>query len=117
MSIPGQYVPFSQEKGSSDYDIRHTLSGAISYNISAPFSGFRKAVLGNWSMDSIIYPRSAPPVNVVTGLDPFPAGVQTGAYAAVRPNVVPGVPVGRESERGGWQGDQRRGIRRREWSR
>ena len=32
-------------------------------------------------------------MNVVTGLDPFPAGVQTGAYAAVRPNVVPGVPL------------------------
>src|SRR5579863_5588263 len=66
VSIPGQYVPFSQERGSSDYDIRHTFSGAISYNIPAPFRGLWKAVLGNWSTDSIIYARSAPPVNVVT---------------------------------------------------
>jgi hypothetical protein len=86
-------VPFSQEKGPSDYDIRHTFSGAISYNIPAPGSGFWRAALGNWSTDSIIYARSAPPVNVVTGLDPFPAGVQTGALGAVRPNVVPGVPL------------------------
>ena len=93
VSIPGQYVPFSQEKGPSDYDIRHTFSGAISYNIPAPFSGFWKATFGNWSTDSIIYARSAPPVNIVTGTDPFPAGVQTGAFGAVRPNVVPGVPL------------------------
>jgi hypothetical protein len=53
----------------------------------------QQAVLGNWSMDSIIYARSAPPLNVVTGLDPFPAGVQTGALGAVRPNVIPGVPL------------------------
>jgi hypothetical protein len=32
-------------------------------------------------------------VNVVTGLDPFPAGEETGAHAAVRPNLVPGVQL------------------------
>jgi hypothetical protein len=33
-------------------------------------------------------------VNVVTGLDPFLAGeIETGAYGAVRPNLVPGLPL------------------------
>jgi hypothetical protein len=42
--------------------------------------------------DSIVYPRSAPPVNVVTGLDPF-GGFLSGADSVQRPNLVPGVPL------------------------
>ena len=34
------------DHGSSDYDIRHTFSGAISYDIPAPFSGIWKRSLG-----------------------------------------------------------------------
>jgi hypothetical protein len=87
-------APLSQERGSSDYDIRHTLSAAISYNIPAPTGGVWKAILGNWSTDSIVYARSAPPVNVVTGLNPFPFGdIETGSLGAVRPDLVPGVPL------------------------
>jgi Carboxypeptidase regulatory-like domain/TonB dependent receptor len=82
----------SEERGSSDYDIRNTFSGALSYNIPAPSGGIWKAIFGNWSADSIVYARSAPPVNVVTGLDPFPFGeIETGSLGAVRPNLVPGV--------------------------
>ncbi|HXJ86079.1 MAG TPA: TonB-dependent receptor, partial [Candidatus Binatia bacterium] len=61
----------SSERGSSDYDIRQTFSGAVSYNIPAPGSGIWKSIFGNWSTDSIVYARTAPPVNVVTGLNPF----------------------------------------------
>jgi hypothetical protein len=87
-------APLSEERGPSDYDIRHTFSGAISYNIPAPGSGLLKTMFGNWSTDSIVYARSAPPVNVVTGLDPFPFGaIETGSLGAVRPNLVPGVPL------------------------
>jgi hypothetical protein len=32
-------------------------------------------------------------VNVVTGLDPFNTEVLSGAYGAVRPNLIPGVPL------------------------
>jgi len=82
----------SSERGSSDYDIRHTFSGAISYGIPAPGSGFWKSTLGGWSTDSIIYARSAPPVNVVTGLDPF-GGYLSGTSGVQRPNLVSGVPL------------------------
>jgi Carboxypeptidase regulatory-like domain/TonB dependent receptor len=98
-NVAPNYAPLSQERGSSDYDIRHTFSGAISYNIptlnlQGPGSRLWKAILGNWSTDSIIYARSALPVNVVTGQDPFPASeLETGAYSPARPNVVPGVPL------------------------
>jgi hypothetical protein len=80
------------ERGSSDYDIRDTFSGAVSYNIPAPGSGIWETIFGNWSTDSIIYARSAPPVNVVTGLDPV-GGPLAGQYGAFRPNLAPGVPL------------------------
>jgi len=82
----------SSERGSSDYDIRHTFSGAISYNIPAPSPGIWKSILGNWSTDSIVYARTAPPVNVVTGLNPF-GGYLSGASSVQRPNLVSGAPL------------------------
>jgi hypothetical protein len=95
-----QNVPLSQtssalERASSDFDIRNTFSAAVSYDIPGPESGILKQIFGSWSTDSIIYARSAPPVNVVTGKNPFGAieGVLSGALAVQRPNVVPGVPV------------------------
>jgi len=93
VNLPASDAPLSDERGSSDYDIRQTFSGAISYNIPAPRNGIWKSIFGNWSADSIVYARSAPPVNVVTGLDPFNTEVLTGAMGAVRPNLVPGVPL------------------------
>jgi len=83
----------SQERGSSDYDIRHTFSGAVSYNIPAPGRGIWKAIFGNWSTDSIVYARSAPPVNVVTGLNPFAGTPLSGASSVQRPNLVSGAPL------------------------
>jgi hypothetical protein len=82
----------SSDRGSSDYDIRHTFSGAISYNIPAPGSGIWKSIFENWSTDSIVYARTAPPVNVVTGLNPF-GGILSGASSVQRPNLVSGVPL------------------------
>jgi hypothetical protein len=94
VNLPGSNAPLSQERGSSDYDIRQTFSGAVSYNIPAPGSGIWKSILGSWSTDSIVYARTAPPVNVVTGQNPFPLGqLETGALGAARPNLVPGVPL------------------------
>jgi Carboxypeptidase regulatory-like domain/TonB dependent receptor len=83
----------SSEHGSSDYDIRHTFSGAVSYNIPAPVGGIWKAMFGKWSTDSIIYARTAPPVNVVTGQDTFGTGFLGGSLGVARPNLVAGVPL------------------------
>lgn len=93
-NVPLNGSPASAERGPSDYDIRHTFSGAVSYDIPGPPQGVLKQVFGSWSTDSIIYARSSPPVNVVTGQNPFgaAAAVLSGANSAQRPNVVPGVP-------------------------
>jgi len=91
--VPPGNSPSSLERGSSDYDIRHTFSVAVSYDIPGPRdNGVLKQIFGSWSTDSIIYVRSATPVNVVTGKNPFPGTALSGANSAQRPNVVPGVP-------------------------
>jgi hypothetical protein len=89
-----QNVPLGQsssERGPSDYDIRNTFSGAVSYDIHGPGAGVLKNIFGSWSTDSIIYVRSAPPVNVVTGQNPFVGSALSGADSVQRPDVVPGV--------------------------
>jgi len=99
VNLPANDAPLSQERGSSDYDIRQTFSGAVSYNIPTlnlqrPGGGIWKAIFENWSTDSIIYARSAPPVNAVTGKNPFPfGGLETGANGAARPDLISGVPL------------------------
>jgi hypothetical protein len=91
-NAPLSKSPASVERGPSDYDIRHTFSGAVSYDIPGPGSGVWKNIFGSWSTDTIIYARSAPPVNVVRGKNPFAGSVLSGADSVQRPNVVPGVP-------------------------
>jgi hypothetical protein len=94
VNLPTSDAPLFLERGSSDYDIRHTFSGAISYNIPAPGSGLWNTIFGDWSTDSIVYARSAPPVNVVTGTNPYPFGqLETGYLGVERPNLVSGVPL------------------------
>ena len=93
VSVPPGVSPSSQERGPSDYDIRNTFAGAVSYDIPGPGSGVWKSILGHWSTDSIIYARSAMPVNVVTGLDPFDTGFLSGAYGVARPDLIPGVAL------------------------
>jgi hypothetical protein len=91
-NVPLSKSPASVERGPSDYDIRHTVSGSVSYDIPRPRQGMLRQVFGSWSTDSIIYARSSPPVNVVTGKNPFPGTVLAGASSVQRPNVIPGVP-------------------------
>jgi hypothetical protein len=92
LNVPPGLSASSQERGSSDYDIRHTFSGAVSYNIPAPGNGIWKAIFGNWSTDSIVYARTASPVNVVTGKNPF-GGFLSGASSVQRPDLVSGAPL------------------------
>ena len=93
VNAPPGVGPSGQDRGPSDYDIRQTFAGAISYDIPKPGSGIWSSILGHWSTDSIIYARSAMPVNVVTGQDPFSTGFLVGAQSIQRPNTVPGVPL------------------------
>ena len=90
-NVPPGASPVS-DRGPSDYDIRNTFAGAVSYYIPGPKQGWVKPILENWSVNTIVYARSAPPVNVVTGKI-LPGTILAGANSVQRPNVVPGQPI------------------------
>ena len=92
LNVPTGDSSGSSERGPSDYDLRNTFSGAVSYDIPGPGRAVLKQILGSWFTDSIIYAGSAPPVNVVTGNNPYPDTSLSGADSVQRPNVVPSVP-------------------------
>ena len=76
------------DRGNSDFDIRHSFTMGLTYDL--PFRGSQeilKAVTSGWSLDSFVFARSAPPVDIV-GASFSANGVRLDA----RPNVVPGVP-------------------------
>jgi len=89
--VPG--INPNANRGPSDFDIRDTFSAAITYDVPVPkINAFTKAVLGGWSVQSIIQARSAPPVNAFYSsfaLSP----TLFGAAAAIRPDAVPGQPL------------------------
>jgi len=77
------------DRGDSDFDIRHSFTAGVTYNLPAP--GSEKvvhAIFGDWSLDSFVMARSAPPVDIV-GAQVFVAGVTF--YP--RPNVNAGLPL------------------------
>ena len=77
------------DRGDSDFDVRHSFNGALTYNIPSPRIGrFGRAILGNWSADSLITAHSALPVNITAA-----NRIIDGTLFAARPNVVPDVPL------------------------
>jgi hypothetical protein len=77
------------DRGDSDFDVRHSFTGAVVYDLPAPgANGVLHKILDNWSLDSFVIIRSAPPVDIV--------GAQISAGVAVftpRPDVKPGLPL------------------------
>jgi hypothetical protein len=77
------------DRGDSDFDIRHAFTAGVTYDLPSPGSSkFARSALGGWSVDSFFFARTAPPVDVVSGLV-FADGI--GLYP--RPDVVPGEPL------------------------
>lgn len=77
------------ELAPSDFDIRHSLTAALTYNLPMPRTGFR-GVLRNWSMDAFLRARTAPPVNVVVRTDVVGEDL---IVELQRPDLISGVPV------------------------
>ncbi len=82
---PNQTTP-GQDRGASDFDVRHAFSTAVTYDIpSRKTNAFGNAVLRGWSLDTIARARSATPVNLVGKRN-----IVGGFYYAVRPDSVLG---------------------------
>jgi Carboxypeptidase regulatory-like domain/TonB dependent receptor len=81
----------SNNRGASDFDIRHAFSAAITYEIPATKSNaLSRALLGGWSLQNIIQGRSAPPVDL-SDINFFM--LNNGVLLNVRPDLISGVPL------------------------
>jgi len=88
LGTPGAIAGPNVDRGNSDFDIRHSFTAGVTYDLPSPqVREFGRQVLGGWSLSSFVLARSAPPVNVVGGT--FFVG---GVALTPRPNVNPGVP-------------------------
>ncbi len=77
------------DRADSDFDIRNAFSAGVTYNAPTPqWNSFARATLGGWSLDTFVYVRSAPPVDIVGGYV-----FAEGTILRYRPDVVPGVPL------------------------
>ena len=79
------------DRGPSDFDVRHSLTMAASYNLPAPRAGsFGRLMLRNWSMDAIYRARTATPVNIIVRSDVIGDGL---IVELQRPDLIAGVPL------------------------
>jgi hypothetical protein len=79
-------------RGSSDFDVRHSFSTAVSYNIPTPKLGQAvKPILGGWSVDMIFSARSALPVDLIGRTSITIAG-QT-FLTNLRPDLISGIAL------------------------
>lgn len=90
--IPLDRIDLRLERGPSDFDIRHTVVAAVTYDIplgaTLRSNAFVQATLGNWSVDAIGRYRSAAPFNAISqAFDPL------NISATRRLDVKPGVPL------------------------
>lgn len=88
LGTPGSVANPNIDRGNSDFDVRHAFTAGVTYNLPSPeWTKVAHATLGGWSVDSFIFARTAPPVNVVSGIV-FAEGI--ALYP--RPDLAPGVP-------------------------
>lgn len=74
--VSSSVISAANDRASSDFDVRHSFSGAVTFEIPGPSkSKLLKALLGNWSVDSVVVAR--------TGL-PFNAQVQSAVEGSQR---------------------------------
>ncbi|MBX3276855.1 MAG: TonB-dependent receptor [Acidobacteria bacterium] len=89
--VPGSIVDTIIDRASSDFDVRHSFSTAVTYNIPTPkWGAAAEAVLRNWAVNSVIFARTSTPVNVIAEEQQ-----STNLFRVLfsrRPDVVPGVP-------------------------
>jgi len=78
----------AQERGPSDFDVRHASNVALTYDIPMRSrNNVLKSLFKDFSLDTIFVARSATPVNIRTG------GNGAGGFSVSRPDLIIGVPL------------------------
>jgi hypothetical protein len=87
----GSLADANLNRGSSDYDLRHVLSAAVTYNVPGVKSnGLARAITSGWSTHNIVQVHSAPPIDIRDAN--FTALSRQNTSVLIRPDVVPGQP-------------------------
>lgn len=85
--VPSKYVSPELNRGPSDFDVRHSVKAALTYEVGRLRQNVVSAILGGWLFESIFTARTAGPVDVTVdrlfGLD----------TVAARPDLVPGASL------------------------
>jgi hypothetical protein len=81
------------DRGNSDFDMRHSFSTAVTYEIPRVQAGnrFISSLTGGWAIDSLFRANSSVPVNISTGAFAFGL-IWNGDATNQRPNIVSGQP-------------------------
>jgi len=83
--ISGPTISAANDYASSDFDVRHSFSGALTYAIPGAKSGMLVHLTRDWSIDTVIVARTGFPFNATTGLAQFNS-------PGPRPDLNPGQP-------------------------
>lgn len=87
-ATPGVVISGVSDYASSNFDVRHSFSSALSVNLPAVGKKlWVSALTRDWSLQSVIVARSGFPFNAVI------YGFSPGGYATSRPDRVAGQPV------------------------
>ena len=88
-SLPIAGIKPEDDRGSSDFDLRHAFRVAATYDLPSPRVGrIGSTLLSHWSIDGTYSWNSAQPVNVVYLLSSI-----TGLNLGARPDYNQGVPL------------------------
>jgi len=83
-SLPRVVMAPENDRGSSDFDIRHAFTAAATIALPSPEGGPLRTILGDWSLNPIVKAYSPTPFN--------PNQTSNEAFGnALRPNLVVGV--------------------------
>jgi len=89
LNTPASVANAKIDRGDSDFDIRHSFTGGVTYNLPSPESQrVAHAILGDWSLDSFVMARSAPPDDIVGSIS-----FGSGTALSYRPDIVPNQPL------------------------
>lgn len=88
-NVPIAKIDPKIDRGPSDFDVRHSFSSGVTYDLPAMFENVPGAsLLRNWSIDAIFRARSATPLTVFINRPLF--GVPA---VGTRADLMPGVPL------------------------
>jgi len=98
VNLPNPYTNVynpNWDRGNSDFDMRHSFSTAITYELPSARGRGRalEQLTRGWAFDSLFRVNSSVPVNVTTGVVPVFGLFWNADAANQRPNLVPGQPL------------------------